>query len=354
MYFCGVKIHEKYINRCIALAKNGLTAAMPNPAVGAVVVYNDVIIGEGFTSVYGGAHAEVNAINGVKDKSLLSKATLYVSLEPCSHFGKTPPCSDLILAMNIPNIVVGTLDSNSLVSGKGIQKLLDAGRNVTVGVLENDCRNSNKRFFCFHEKKRPYVILKWATTQDHFIAPLPESRLNDRKPVWISNKQAQQLVHKWRSEEQAILVGVNTVLADNPKLDVRLWAGKNPIRVILDPNNKIPSNSFVLNDSSKTIVFVTERIKPNTSNTSFEIIDFKHNVAHQILHVLYEYGIQSVLIEGGAKTLETFIEAKLWDEARIFKSNLQFKKGVPTPFINGTFIKNEILIDNVLTYIENR
>jgi diaminohydroxyphosphoribosylaminopyrimidine deaminase / 5-amino-6-(5-phosphoribosylamino)uracil reductase len=354
MYFCGVKIHEKYINRCIAFAKNGLTTAMPNPAVGAVVVYNDVIIGEGFTAAYGGAHAEVNAINAVKDKSLLSKATLYVSLEPCSHFGKTPPCSDLILAMNIPNIVVGTLDSNSLVSGKGIQKLIDAGRNVTVGVLEYECRNSNKRFFCFHEKKRPYVILKWAATQDNFIAPVPETRLDARKPVWISNKHAQQLVHKWRSEEQAILIGVNTVLADNPKLDVRLWIGKNPIRVILDPNNKIPSNSFVLDDSCKTIVLVTKKIKPNTSNTFFETIDFKHNVAHQVLDVLYGYGIQSVLIEGGAKTLETFIEAKLWDEARIFKSNIQFKQGVPAPFINGSFVKNEALIDNVLTYIENR
>ena len=230
-YFCNVNTNEKYINRCLEIAKNGLIAAMPNPSVGAVIVYNDTIIGEGFTDAYGGNHAEVNAIKAVKNKSLLSKSTLYVSLEPCSHFGKTPPCCNLIIENKIPNIVVGIIDSNEKVAGQGIKKLLEAGLNVTVGVLEKDCYASNIRFFTFHEKKRPFVILKWAESQDGFIAP--EKRI-EQKPFWITNEFSRQLVHKWRSEEQSILVGTQTVIDDNPSLNVRDWSGKNPTRIKME------------------------------------------------------------------------------------------------------------------------
>ena len=210
-----MKIHENYIKRCLELAKNGLGTTYPNPLVGSVIVYNNEIIGEGWHRKSGEPHAEVNAINSVKDKSLLSKATIYVSLEPCSHYGKTPPCCDLIIKHKIPNVVVGTIDPNSKVSGSGIKRLQENGANVTVGVLEKECNELNKRFFTFHNKKRPYIILKWAESQDGFMAPLGKEK---QEPVWISNTFSRQLVHKWRSEEQAILVGTNTVLDDNPKI----------------------------------------------------------------------------------------------------------------------------------------
>ena len=217
-----MKTHETYIKRCIEIAKNGLGLTAPNPMVGSVIVHNNKIIGEGYTSAYGGNHAEVNAINSVKHKELLKDATLYVSLEPCSHFGKTPPCSDLIVKHQIPNVVIGCMDDNVQVAGKGIAKLKAAGCNVTVGVLETKCKQHHKRFFTFHNKKRPYIILKWAETADGFIAPKTK---NEKKPVWITNTYSRQVVHKWRAEEQAILVGTNTVLEDNPSLTVRDWTG---------------------------------------------------------------------------------------------------------------------------------
>ena len=226
-----MNIHEKYINRCIEIAKNGLGTSRPNPMVGCVIVLNDVIIGEGFTSAYGGNHAEVNAIASINDKSLLKNTILYVTLEPCSHFGKTPPCSDLIIKHEIPKVVIGTKDINRKVSGKGIEKLINSGCDVTIGVLEEKCKEHHKRFFTFHNKKRPYIILKWAQTLDGFIAPKIK---NKKKPVWISNAQSRQLNHKWRTQEQAILVGINTVLEDNPSLTARDWKGQNPIRIILE------------------------------------------------------------------------------------------------------------------------
>jgi diaminohydroxyphosphoribosylaminopyrimidine deaminase/5-amino-6-(5-phosphoribosylamino)uracil reductase len=221
-----VNIHEKYIKRCIEIAKNGLGTARPNPMVGSVIVHEDVIIGEGYTSTYGGNHAEVNAIHSVQDKSLLKQATLYVTLEPCSHYGKTPPCSDLIITHNIPKIVIGCVDDNKKVEGQGIERLRKAGCHVIVGVLENACKEHHKRFLTFHNKKRPYVILKWAETKDGFIAPVSKDTL---QPVWITNEYSRQLVHKWRAEEQSILVGTQTVLDDNPSLTVRDWTGENPI-----------------------------------------------------------------------------------------------------------------------------
>ena len=324
-----MKVHEKYIKRCIEIAKNGLPAAMPNPSVGAVVVHDDLIIGEGYTSVFGGNHAEVNAINAIKDKSLLSQSTIYVSLEPCSHFGKTPPCCNLIIENNIPNVVIGVTDSNEKVAGNGIKKLLEAGINVVVGVLEKECYQSNIRFFTFHEKKRPFIILKWAETQNGFIAPKIRSQ---QKPVWITNEYSRQLVHKWRSEEQAILVGTQTVIDDNPMLNVRDWTGKNPIRIVLDLNNRIPQESHIFDKSQETFVITNDDIFNN------------NKLAQEIANFCYNKNIQSIIIEGGSRTLQTFIDANIWDEARIFKSNNYFDDGIKAPILEAKIFE-KFLID---------
>jgi diaminohydroxyphosphoribosylaminopyrimidine deaminase/5-amino-6-(5-phosphoribosylamino)uracil reductase len=331
-----VKIHEKYIQRCIQLAKNGLGTTYPNPMVGSVIVYKDRIIGEGWHKKAGEPHAEVNAINSVKDKSLLKKATIYVSLEPCSHFGKTPPCSDLIIKNEIPQVVIGTVDPNIKVAGNGIKKLIEAGINVTVGILENECHELNKRFFTFHQQKRPYVILKWAESQDGFIAPKVKS---EQKPVWITNSYSRQLVHKWRSEEQAILVGTQTVIDDNPKLDVRDWTGNNPTRIVLDQNNRIAENTHVFDNQVKTIVFSKTKTNTIKENLIFEIVDFEKNMASQVTDAMYKHQIQSVIIEGGQQTLQTFIDANLWDEARIFKGNIHLIEGTKAPKLNGSYLE---------------
>ncbi|CAM3471749.1 bifunctional diaminohydroxyphosphoribosylaminopyrimidine deaminase/5-amino-6-(5-phosphoribosylamino)uracil reductase RibD [Flavobacterium chungbukense] len=343
-----MNIHEKYIKRCIELAQNGLGTTYPNPMVGSVIVYEGKIIGEGWHKKAGEPHAEVNAIRSVKDKSLLKKATIYVSLEPCSHFGKTPPCCDLIIANEIPNVVVGTVDPNEKVAGKGILKLIEAGANVTVGVLEKECNELNKRFFTFHQKKRPYIILKWAESQDGFLSP--EKDLGqDRKPIWITNPYSRQLVHKWRTEEQAILVGTQTVADDNPKLNARDWNGNNPVRIIIDRNNRIDKNSFIFDDSVKTIVFSNEDLKSSTENTSFEIIDFSKNILPQILDVLYKNQIQSIIIEGGRQTLQSFIDENLWDEARIFNGKISFQSGTKAPIISRkNSLKTTILSDELI------
>jgi diaminohydroxyphosphoribosylaminopyrimidine deaminase/5-amino-6-(5-phosphoribosylamino)uracil reductase len=325
-----VKIQEKYIRRCIELAKNGLGTTYPNPMVGSVIVYDDKIIGEGWHKKAGEPHAEVNAINSVKDKSLLNKATIYVSLEPCSHFGKTPPCCDLIIKNKIPNVVIGTVDPNEKVAGNGIKKLIEAGTHVTVGILEAECNELNKRFFTFHEKKRPYIILKWAESKDGFIAPLEKL---EKKPVWITNQYSRQLVHKWRSEEQAIFVGTQTVIDDNPKLGVRDWTGNNPIRVVLDQNNRISNDSQIFDSHTKTIVFSKFKPTVEKENIIFEVIDFEQNIATQIVQKLYQHQIQSVIIEGGRQTLQTFIDENLWDEARIFIGDIKIKEGIKAPIL---------------------
>ena len=325
-----MKIREKYIKRCIELAKNGLGTTYPNPMVGSVIVCDGKIIGEGWHKKSGEPHAEVNAINSVKDKSLLQKATIYVSLEPCSHFGKTPPCCNLIIENKIPNVVIGTVDSNVKVAGNGIKKLREAGIEVKVGFLEKECHELNKRFFTYHEKKRPYIILKWAQSQDGFIAP---SEKLEKKPVWITNPYSRQLVHKWRSEEQAILVGTQTVIDDNPKLNTRDWNGNNPIRVVLDQNNRIPENSHILDNHVKTIVFSKSRTAIVKEYITFENVDFEQNLAKQIVKSLYEYEIQSLIIEGGNRTLQTFIDANLWDEARVFIGRINFKNGTKAPHL---------------------
>lgn len=335
-YFCKMNSNEKYIKRCIELAKNGLGTTYPNPLVGSVIVYNDEIIGEGWHQKAGEPHAEVNAINSVKDKSLLAKATIYVSLEPCSHFGKTPPCCDLIIAKKIPNVVIGTIDPFAKVAGNGIKKLLEAGKKVTVGILKDECNELNKRFFTFHNKKRPYIIVKWAESQDGFIAPLSKDK---QEPVWLTNLFSRQLVHKWRSEEQAILVGTKTVVDDNPSLTTRDWVGNNPIRIVLDQNNRISKESHIFDNQAKTILL------------NNDTINFNNNIAQEIVDFLFNEGIQSVIIEGGSKTLQTFIDENLWDEARVFKSNVTLNEGVKAPKIEfKKATRNEILEDELLIF----
>jgi len=323
----------------------GTTA--PNPMVGAVVVHKNKIIGEGYTSPYGGNHAEVNAIHSVKNKTLLKDSTLYVSLEPCSHFGKTPPCSNLITQHQIPHVVIGCVDDFALVSGNGIKHLKENGCDVTVGVLEEECKELNKRFFTYHNKKRPYIILKWAQTQDGFIAPE-----NNEGITWISNTFSKQLVHKLRAEEQAILVGTNTAITDNPKLNCRLWQGKNPIRVVLDKTLRIPKDYHVFDGAVKTFI-ITKKAQENKNNLYFETIDFSENMAQQICEVLYKYEIQSVIIEGGTQTLQTFINANLWDEALVFTGTSSFTKGIKAPKLKGRFISEQKIKNDTLSFYKN-
>lgn len=345
---------EKYISRCIQLAKSGLGSTFPNPMVGCVIVHNDSIIGEGFTSPYGGNHAEVNAINSVKDKALLSKSVLYVTLEPCSHYGKTPPCSDLIIKSKIPHVVIGTSDSNRKVAGRGIQKLKDAGCKVTLGLLQKECQEHHKRFLTFHQEKRPYIILKWAETLDGFIAPGKEKRNEKAQPYWITNKYSRQMVHKWRSEEQAILVGTNTVLEDNPKLNVRSWKGKSPIRIILDKDLKVKGDYHIFDQRTKTIVITQQNsMKLRKEGVDYEIIDFSKNVGQQVCEVLQKHNIISVLIEGGSQTIQTFIEANLWDEARVFMGPITFGTGLKAPRLSSKAAHLKQIESDTLTIYAN-
>ncbi len=348
-----MNIDEKYIARCIELAKNGIGNTYPNPLVGAVIVNNNKIIGEGWHQKAGFAHAEVMAIQSVKDPSLLKESTIYVSLEPCSHFGKTPPCSDLLIKHQLKRVVIGMVDPFKEVSGRGIDKLLRAGCKVKVGVSEEECFNLNKRFLSFHLKKRPYVILKWASSLDGYLTPHshPSENLTN-KPVWISNQESKQLVHQWRSQEQAILVGSNTVLADNPSLTTRLWEGKSPIRVVLDKDLDCPKNSNVFDGSAKTIIIHSNKHVINSDeNCIFAPVDFSANMAEEVISVLVKHGIQSVIIEGGKQTLETFISANLWDEARVFKGAIKFNKGIKAPIIfREPTYKREILETNLSIY----
>ncbi|MGY5850454.1 bifunctional diaminohydroxyphosphoribosylaminopyrimidine deaminase/5-amino-6-(5-phosphoribosylamino)uracil reductase RibD [Salegentibacter sp. F14] len=344
-----MNIHEKYIKRCIQLAQNGRGTTYPNPMVGSVIVYQDKIIGEGWHRYAGEPHAEVLAINAVQDQALLKDSTIYVSLEPCSHYGKTPPCSDLIIAKGIRKVVIGSVDPFSEVSGRGIKKLLEAGCKVKVGVLEDQCQWLNRRFFTYHQQRRPYIILKWAQSQDAFIAPEKQEK---REPVWITNPHSNQLVHKWRSQEQSIMVGTQTAVADNPKLSTRLWDGPDPVRIALDRQLRIPRDSALFDGSIKTIIITENNHKiPAEDNLIFESIDFQGDIPREICEVLYRHQIQSVIIEGGAKTLQTFIDAGLWDEARVFTGKTQLKKGIKAPVFSGKIIsEKDIESDNLKIY----
>lgn len=348
-------VHEVYIKRALQIGKNGLGTTRPNPMVGATIVYNNKIIGEGFTSPFGKSHAEVNAIAAVADKTLLKNSTLYVTLEPCCHHGKTPPCTDLIIQHQIPRVVIGCIDDNPEVAGKGIAKLKANGCDVIVGVLETECKRHHQRFLTYQTNKRPYIILKWAETIDGFIAPRTKPI---KAPVWITNTYSRQLVHKWRAEEQAILVGTNTVTQDNPSLTVRDWNGKNPTRVILDKALKLHHNYAVFNTEADTIIIASDLENKNKENTkkNIEFIDWSKTncIAQQISDVLFKHKINSVIIEGGAKTLQTFIDENMWNEARVFTGNTVFKDGIKAPELKGQLISEQAIAKDILkTYINN-
>jgi diaminohydroxyphosphoribosylaminopyrimidine deaminase / 5-amino-6-(5-phosphoribosylamino)uracil reductase len=321
----------KYMQCVLQLAEKGIGNVAPNPMVGCVIVHPEHgVIGVGYHQICGQAHAEVNAINSVSNKSLLPESTLYVNLEPCSHFGKTPPCSDLIIEHKIKRVVIGCLDTNPLVAGKGIEKLRHAGIEVVTDVLKEECRNLNKRFFTFHEKKRPYIILKWAQTKDGFIVKLPPFT---REQNWITNNESNKISHTWRAQEEAILVGTNTAIIDNPKLTARLSEGKNPIRILIDKDLKVPLTNSIFSDEAETIVF-TNKSQTDKKNISYHQIDFTKDIIPQILNVLYDKKITSLIVEGGTHTLQSFISKQLWDEARVFTGNKYFKEGMKAPEIS--------------------
>jgi diaminohydroxyphosphoribosylaminopyrimidine deaminase/5-amino-6-(5-phosphoribosylamino)uracil reductase len=337
---------EIFMKRCIELANKAMGYVSPNPMVGSVIVYEGKIIGEGYHENYGKSHAEVNAIASVKDKSLLPKSTLYVNLEPCAHYGKTPPCSDLIIEHKIPKVVIGCLDTFSEVAGKGIVKMENAGVEVIVGVLKKESRALNKRFFTFHEKERPYIILKWAGSNDGFIAPK-----NQTEPFWMTSSKSKKLVHQWRAEEDAILVGRITAEKDNPSLTVREVKGKNPIRIIIDRDLKLSVNLNLFNSETQTLIFnnvKTEKIDLNY----FIKIEF-NTLISSILCKLHEQNIQSVIIEGGSKTLQSFIDKNIWDEARIFTTNKELTDGVKSPNIKGKIIEEKEVGGDSLEVIIN-
>jgi diaminohydroxyphosphoribosylaminopyrimidine deaminase/5-amino-6-(5-phosphoribosylamino)uracil reductase len=273
-----------------------------------------------------------------------------VSLEPCSHFGKTPPCSDLIIQHKIPTVIVGTVDPNDKVAGKGIEKLQKAGIKVKVGVLEKECRELNKRFFTFHTKKRPYIILKWAESVDGFLSPLNKK---EQKPFWVTNVYSRQLVHKWRTEEQAILVGTKTVLDDNPQLNARDWFGKNPIRIILDRCGKISEDYVVKKGNQKTIILTEQEILTKDENCIYENLIFGEQLPEKMSNLLYQYQIQSVIIEGGLQTLQSFIDNNLWDEARIFKGNIIVHQGTKAPILKGEIVVKQKSINDELIIIKS-
>ncbi len=340
--------------RSIEIAKNGLGTTAPNPMVGCVIVHENSIIGEGFTSPFGGSHAEVNAIRSVKDRELLKNSTLYVTLEPCAHHGKTPPCVDLIISSKIPRVVIGVKDPHEKVGGKGIEKLLAAGCEVVTPLLESKCRYHHRRFLTFHEKERPYIILKWAESRDGFLAPSVNERDKEPRPFWITNRYSRQKVHQWRSEEQAVLVGTSTALTDNPTLTTRSWAGNSPLRVILDKDLKIPSTNNIFNDTAETLIFTQSKIPDTVLNgIQYEYIDFTQDLASQVCETLFKRDIQSVIIEGGSTTLATFIKADLWDEARIFTGNVSFKKGLKAPVIEGKEMSQINIGDDILCILRN-
>ena len=329
---------EKYIRRCIELASNGLCNAAPNPMVGAVIVHNGKIIGEGYHARCGEGHAEVNAIRSVKDESLLKESTIYVSLEPCSHYGKTPPCADLIISKGIPRVVVGCIDPFSQVSGRGIQKLRNAGIDVTVGVLEDECKNLIRRFVTFNTRKRPYITLKWAESADGFI----DINRENGSPVVLSTPITSMYVHKQRAEHKAILVGRRTALLDNPSLTTRNWYGANPLRLVLDRTLTLPSDLKLFDHSTPTIVFTAEK-KENEENLEYITIDFSTDILPQILTVLYERKIQSLMVEGGTTMLQSFIDSGLWDEIFVEHSAKVLGEGVKSPVIpKGAVMKSEM------------
>lgn len=328
----GEEVDVKFMRRCLELASGAKGMTYPNPMVGSVIVHDGVIIGEGFHIRAGEAHAEINAINSVTDKSLLGKATLYVNLEPCSHFGKTPPCADFILFSGIRKVVIGTSDTSEKVSGRGADKLRKGGVEVVTGILEEECRMVNRRFFTFNEKRRPYIILKWAESADGYIDHIRQKGESEEH-AWISGKPERVLVHKWRSEEQAILVGAGTVRSDKPQLNVREWKGRNPVRIILSSSGET-GKDFQINETNGTLIVFTHNTEAEIPGAVKVILDKDINSSQQITDYLYTKGIESLFIEGGAKVIDHFITTGFWDEARIFKGETGFGGGVKAPDFN--------------------
>lgn len=326
---------EQYHLRCINLAYNGLGRVAPNPMVGAILIVDDKIIGEGFHSHYGGVHAEVQAVNHVKDETLLKSSTLLVNLEPCSHYGKTPPCSRMIIDKQIKKVIIGEIDPFPKVAGKGVKMLQKANVEVSFGLRRAESRFINRRFFTFHEKKRPYIILKWAESFDGYMDKIRSA--ND-PPQWITDTYARILVHKWRTQEQAILVGTNTVLMDNPQLTARFYYGKNPIRLILDRNRRLPAHLHIFDPQAPTVIFTRKPEESKLQHVTYVDIPF-HDMPVEILDYCYQAQIQSVIIEGGSQVLSEFIKHNLWDEARVFVGDVIFENGIRAPRLptNPTF-----------------
>ncbi len=333
------------MNRALQLAALGKFNAAPNPMVGAVVVHEGKIIGEGYHRTCGEAHAEVNAIQSVSNQSLLPESTMYVTLEPCTHFGKTPPCADLIVQHNFKRVVICNLDPFEKVAGNGIKKLQAAGIEVESRCLEEKGRYLNRRFFCFHEKKRPYIILKWAESADRFIGKMNEQ-------VWLTGALSKQLVHLWRAEESAILVGKNTAVIDNPELTVREVAGKNPTRFLVDKNLEVPKNSKIYSNESNTVVLNSIETKQE-KNIEYIKVNFDRNLPTQVGKICYNKEVTSIIIEGGAKMLQQFIDSNLWDEARVFKTRKTLEKGVNSPILKGNVEHSEKLENDVLHVFSN-
>jgi diaminohydroxyphosphoribosylaminopyrimidine deaminase/5-amino-6-(5-phosphoribosylamino)uracil reductase len=341
-----------YMQRCLEIAELGLGSVSPNPMVGCVIVHDDRIIGEGYHKKFGGPHAEVNAIQAVFDQypeeaaELLSQSTIYVNLEPCAHFGKTPPCADLLIRHRVKKVTIGNTDPFADVNGKGIEKIRDAGIEVISGVLDDVCKEFNRRFFTRVTQQRPFIILKWAETANGYFAP--KNTLQE----WISGPLAKKLVHKWRTEEDAILIGKNTAIYDNPQLSAREWEGKNPIRIVIDKEMQVPITHNVFNDSSKTLVFNEVQTVVTDNIHYIQMEDMQYYLPQKIAFQLYLMDIQSVIIEGGANLLAQFIAANLWDEARVFSSATSWNDGIEAPVING-IIKDQINvgIDRLRTYI---
>ncbi|RRB05044.1 bifunctional diaminohydroxyphosphoribosylaminopyrimidine deaminase/5-amino-6-(5-phosphoribosylamino)uracil reductase RibD [Larkinella rosea] len=335
-----------FLSRALELAERGRGHVSPNPMVGCVIVHNQRIIGEGWHRQYGGPHAEVNAVRSVTDESLLPESTVYVTLEPCSHYGKTPPCADLLIAKKVKKVVVCNDDPNPLVAGKGLAKLRAAGIAVETGLLAEQGRELNRRFFTFIEQQRPYVMLKWAETADGFLAP------PDFRPIPISGALSRQLVHKWRTEEDAILVGTNTARHDNPHLNVRLWSGRNPVRIVIDKQLSLPTSLHLFDNSQPTLVYSIVPSEAETvGQTKYIPLDPATDFLPQLIADLYQKKIQSVIVEGGAVLLESFLSQGLWDEARIFKSPKVLGDGLTAPRIRGRLVDTDRVGDDwLMTY----
>lgn len=343
-------VDEKFMLRAIGLARLGMGNVSPNPMVGCVIIHHGVIIGEGYHREYGKAHAEVNAVNSVKNKALLKESTLYVTLEPCSHHGKTPPCTDLILQCGIPNVVVGTIDPFAQVAGRGLEKLRKGGCNVLQGYLEALCIALNRRFFTFHQKKRPYIILKWAQTADGFI-DVDRTQEHYGQPTWITNDLSKIAVHKMRADESAILVGTNTAHKDNPSLTVREWSGKSPLRLVIDKDLKLSGGLTLFDQSVPTVVYTSREVSPR-SNLEFTRILFNGNELNQILNDLHQRGVLSLIVEGGQMLLNSFITRNIWDEARVYTGKCNFHNGVRAPVLDAIMVKSEELDDSWMFVFE--